>query len=850
MSIIGKIDSSSGKKSIYGYLLDTDNLKVSQKAILCIDDHQYIIDCNIFKDSLLKKYGNGEHGFKLEIPQECKDSKLHHVKLLDFDTSEIIDEKTLHFKSYELKKITPKVSIVVPVYNTGHVLEKTIGSIVSQTLKEIEIIIVNDCSTDNSKAIIDAYLRTDNRIRYIEHTENMSSSQARKNGVEIARAEYLMFVDGDDELYPEAVETAYESIVKHNVDIFNFGTNVINCGNMVQSRIDMNQKMLAPYIGKLEGNLLKSCFIDKKFSFNLWNKIYKTKICKEAFKLVENGNFPKAQDLYAFYFIAKLSKSYFGCDNRLYKYNFGLGVTGGDSINYERFEKTVSESWVVNAIKRYNEVTKIDGEKEIIDTITFNLINECYSKFDNQLIIEDKYKGFDLLVNSFGPHSIISYLTKKFWYQRPLIGEKLKDYSFFNGNNKKNVKTIAVYYNTLSNGGAQRVTVQVANLLCSVFNVVIISDDSSKGDQNEYSINAKIAHEYLPDFNKSRVEQYSLRASRWESIINKHKIDLVVTGFWLSPITFWDIVTLKLFKVQVLMHSHNTCGMPYKIEDQTSFDLLYRYKMCDGVVALSRCDQFFISSFNKNCMTIANPPCDGFENSSKIGRKKNGLNILWLGRISDEKRPLDVIKMMKYLVTDFPDCHLSIVGKGNENIEKQMREQISKDNLSNNITMEGFTLDVSKYYKQSDVFVCTSEYEGWPLTLGEAMSHHLPIVSYDMPYLEYFADGRGIITVPQTNIERLANEVKKLLQDHVYLNKLGEEAYRNIYDKNQEDILGKWKQVIRNISSGQVQGIDNFSLKEIDRIKSIVFLQITKFQNKVKNNLVNERNSLKKLLTK
>lgn len=850
MNIIGKIDSSSGRKSIYGYLLDRDNPNNSQKAILCIDNDQFTIECNIHKDSLLKRFGNGEHAFKFEIPQKYKNAERHSVKLLDFHNSKLVDSKTFHFKSFELNKIKPKVSIVVPVYNTGHVLEKTIGSIVSQTLQEIEIIIVNDCSTDNSKEIINSYLQTDSRIRYIEHPENKSSSQARKNGVEIATAEFIMFVDGDDELYPDAVETAYKSIVEHDVDIFNFGTNVINCGNMIQSRIDMNQKMLAPYIGKLEGDLLKSCFIDKKFSFNLWNKIYKTKICKEAFKLVEDGNFPKAQDLYAFFFISKIAKSYFGCDNRLYKYNFGLGVTGGDTINYERFAKLVSESLVVNAIKRYNESNPTNEEKEIIDTITYNLVHECYSKFDNQLISEDKTKGFDLLVNSFGAYTVISYLSKKFWYQRPMIGEKLKDFSFFSKSDKKDIKTIAVYYNTLSNGGAQRVTVQIANLLCNNYKVIILSDDSSKGDQNEYSINTKIIHEYLPDFNKSRAEQYSRRAERWKSIIEKHKIDMLITGFWLAPVTFWDIVALKLYGVKVLMHSHNTCALPYKIEDQTSLDLIYRYFMCDGVVALSRCDEFFISSFNKNCMTIANPPCDGFEKSSQIGRKKNGFRILWLGRISDEKRPLDVIKMMKYLVHDFPNCHLSIVGKGNENIEKRMKEQIVQDNLSDNITMEGFTLDVSKYYKQADVFVCTSEYEGWPLTLGEAMSHHLPIVSYDMPYLEYFADGRGIVSVPQLNVEKLANEVRKLLQDHEQLNKMGEEAYKNIYDKNQENILEKWNQIIHNISVNEVKGIEDFTKEEIDKIKSIVLFHITKFQNKVKTNLVIEKNNLKKQIQK
>ena len=850
MRLRGKIDSSSGKKSIYGYLIDLDNKNSTCKAKLVIDGDEYIVDCDIFKSFLEKKYGSSNHGFKFKIPTKYKDSKIHTVEVFDLETSNLIDKKLLPFQNEQhSSKTKPKVSIVVPVYNTSFILEKTISSIINQSFKDIEIILVNDCSTDKSAEIIIKYTNIDKRIKFINHEINLSSSQARKNGVAVASGDYLMFVDGDDELHPDAVRIAYETITKHDVDMVNFGTNVINCGNMEQSRIDLNQRLLEPKLGLIKDDLMKSCFEEKKFAFNLWNKIYKTKICKEAFKLVEDGNFPKAQDLYAFFYISKLSHSYYGIKDRLYNYNFGLGVTGGDSINYERFEKLVSESQVTKALQRYSNSTDNTSEKKIIDKITFNLINECYSKFENQLIIQDKDKGFSLLVDSFGAKDLVSYLTTKFWYQRPTIGQKLKDFSYIK-NSKKNIKTIAVYYNTLSNGGAQRVTVQIANLLCNDYKVVIISDDSSRDDPNEYTINSKIVHEYLPNFTDSRAEKYPQRALRWQQIIDKHGIDLLITGFWLSPVTFWDIVTLKLSKVNVIMHSHNTCALPYKIEDQTSFDLLYRYYLCDGVVALSRCDEFFISSFNKNCMTIANPPCDSFNNKKEKGRNKTGLNILWLGRISDEKRPLDAIKMMEKLVKVIPNCHLSMVGKGKESIENSMKELIKEKNLSSNISLEGFTLDVAKYYSQADVFICTSEYEGWPLTLGEAMTHHLPIISYDMPYLEYFSDGRGIIAIPQGNYEMMALKVEQLLKDHDLLNKIGEESYNNIYDKNQEDILGKWKQIINNISTNKVEGTKDFTIEEINRIKSIVFYQITQFQNKVKVSLVNERTNLNKLLKK
>ena len=836
------------KKSIYGYLLDTENPESEREAILKVDSQEFVVLCNLHKNCLKSKYDNCNHGFKLEIPPEFKDSKFHSIELYDREKLKLVDSLIIPFKSSRVveKKISPLVSIIIPVYNVAKVLENTLYSIVNQTFTQIEIIVVNDCSPDDSDSIIRKFMNIDKRIKYIKHDQNLSSSQARKNGVSIALGKYVMFVDGDDELTPNCVEIAYDTIEKKKVDMVNFGTQVINCGNMTQSRIDCNQRMLKPHNGLITGDIQKACFIDRKFSFNIWNKIYKANICKKAFKAVEDGNFPKAQDLYAFFYISKFATSYYGIDDQLYKYNFGLGVTGGDNIDIPRFKKLISESWVIDALKRDHTNTS-SASKQLIERISNDLINECFAKFDSQLETDKKDEGFRLLLESFGGVSLASYLAKKYWYQRVLIGEKLKNYSIFKQSSKK-IKTIALYYDTLSNGGAQRVTVQIANLLSKYYKVIIISDEKTRGDTNEYSIEKAIIHDYISDIESSRVDNYSKRATKWKELIEKNDIDLFITGLWLNPTTFWDIVTLKLHNIKVIIHAHNTCALPYKIEDQTSFDLIYRYMLADGVVALSKCDQFFISSFNKNCIQICNPP---LENSLNANHKKNrnGMNIVWVGRISNEKNPLDAIMMMEKLVKKLPQAHLYIVGKGNESLYQKMQELINQKDLSKSVSLEGFTLDVSKYYSKSDVFICTSEYEGWSLTIGEAMAHHLPIVSYNMPYLEFFIDGRGIVSVPMGDYVSLASNVEKILTNRDLLNKLGEESYANILDKNQDDILGKWQTVISNISNAELNGIKDFTLKEINNYKSIVFFYITEFQNRVKNSLLKEKLKYKKIIS-
>ena len=98
-----------------------------------------------------------------------------------------------------------KVSIIVPVYNAEKYLDKCIQSLVRQTLSNIEIVLVNDGSKDNSLSIIDSWKNKDSRIVVIDQ-ENQGVTRTRKNGADIARGEWITFVDADDELPSQAIE--------------------------------------------------------------------------------------------------------------------------------------------------------------------------------------------------------------------------------------------------------------------------------------------------------------------------------------------------------------------------------------------------------------------------------------------------------------------------------------------------------------------------------------------------------------------------------------------------------------------------------------------------------------------
>ena len=113
-------------------------------------------------------------------------------------------------------------SIIIPVYNVEKQLDKCLQSVIGQTYKNIEIIIVNDGSTDNSAKIVEKYRLLDNRIKVITQ-KNGGQSIARNNGLELVTKEYIMFIDSDDFIEKNTCERLAEYIEKDKSDIFIFG---------------------------------------------------------------------------------------------------------------------------------------------------------------------------------------------------------------------------------------------------------------------------------------------------------------------------------------------------------------------------------------------------------------------------------------------------------------------------------------------------------------------------------------------------------------------------------------------------------------------------------------------------
>ena len=118
--------------------------------------------------------------------------------------------------------MSPKISIIIPVYNVEKYLRECLDSCINQTLKDIEIICVNDCSPDNSQAILEEYAAKDSRIKIITHKVNTRQGGARNTGIEKAVGEYVWFVDSDDFIDINACQLLYDTAKQYDLDMLNF----------------------------------------------------------------------------------------------------------------------------------------------------------------------------------------------------------------------------------------------------------------------------------------------------------------------------------------------------------------------------------------------------------------------------------------------------------------------------------------------------------------------------------------------------------------------------------------------------------------------------------------------------
>ena len=171
-----------------------------------------------------------------------------------------------------------KISVIIPIFNAEKYISDCLESIINQTLKDIEIILINDGSNDKTEQIIKEFAKKDKRIIILKQ-KNKGAGAARNKGIQISKGEYISFIDSDDMFHYKTLEISYENLIKFNSDI------VLFYGKKFKHKKDIiiNEK--------IESFKIKN-FTMKKWCCVTWNRVWRASIIKNnniTFGIIKSG---------------------------------------------------------------------------------------------------------------------------------------------------------------------------------------------------------------------------------------------------------------------------------------------------------------------------------------------------------------------------------------------------------------------------------------------------------------------------------------------------------------------------------------------------------------------------------
>lgn len=280
-----------------------------------------------------------------------------------------------------------KISVLIPMYNAEKYIKRCLKSVVNQTYKNLEIIVVNDGSTDNSLLLAKEFADKDNRIKIITKQNEKSLAKTRQFLINNVSTRLFVFVDSDDEINKNYVSLLYKNMMKYNVDLVGSSYKI---GNFLASNSIFSKNKIFDH-----NEIMSQMVLNKNIHFVTWNKLYKTEIAK---KVSFNDELHYGEDFDFCTKYVKYCKSAMFLNKRLYKYYLNKG-----SIIHEKFSNS-NKLFIEYLISRCESETNENDRNTLRAWISFTskyykrlmrkskIKNEEYIKFlDNNIKENEKY---------------------------------------------------------------------------------------------------------------------------------------------------------------------------------------------------------------------------------------------------------------------------------------------------------------------------------------------------------------------------------------------------------------------------------------------------------------------------
>lgn len=358
---------------------------------------------------------------------------------------------------------------------------------------------------------------------------------------------------------------------------------------------------------------------------------------------------------------------------------------------------------------------------------------------------------------------------------------------------------ILFYINVLSGGGAERVMANLANRFADANHDVILV--TTYETENEYYVSDKVIRcnlECKPRNNSNRILKNIERIAKLRKIIKKNAPDVVIS-FMEEP-NFRNIIATMGTDVKTIVSVRNDPKKEYpgKVGDFIANKLLPKADGC--VFQTEEAKSYFPRNLQMKSEIIFNEVKPDF---FAIKRTPIKGKIVTLGRLSEQKNHKLLINSFYRIIDEFPYAVLDIYGSGN--LENEITTLISELGLTDKVFLRGNTSDVESVYASADIFVLSSDYEGMPNALMEAMASGVPCISTDCPCggPRMLISGENGILVGVGSEKELANSLRMLLIDDNKKNTFAYNARKRADSYRPEIIFEKWKAYVERIVNNE-----------------------------------------------
>ena len=662
----------------------------------------------------------------------------------------------------------PLVSIVLPVFNDESTISAALDSALRQTLSDIEILCVDDASTDGTAAVIESFAARDPRVRLIRQGRNLSAFQSRRAGILAAEAAYVLFLDCDDELALDAEQKALDKARETGADLVGFGVTVIDrhgrTGGSYEGR-------LQPIHASLEGTgVLPGLFpVGKQAQGQLWRYLFRTSMLRDAYALLPADlTLARVNDLPLMFLTAALAKTYVSIPDRLYLYHFGRGGSGHDVDSVERAEFYVSAIRSIDSIRPAVEsLSRTHSASALLlesfESARLSIVGYVCSQLITRSVSGVLDAALAHLHTVASAHDII-HAAARFY---PATLTTLKFHSAWLGTGDRPVRSILLATSTVRTGGVSAVLASQAHYLREAGYRVTVVARSAGSDLTAVPEGAT--------FVELTTRGMVARLEEWAEICRAHEVDLVIDHQVLYT-RYWPEFALmsRAEGAATIGWVHNFVARPVYDGD----DRLSLIERCSNTLArlvvLSPLDvAYFKLRGVAHTSYLPNPPSPLLIESAASTMTKPApsgrLELVWWGRLEQHtKKVLELIEVGVQLHLLDVDFRLTVIGPDwGDLTAKKFNAEARRRGVGDDVVAIGprHGRDLVAAIDAADAFVSTSIIEGYQLTIAEAQARGLPVFMYELPWLTLVHDNDGIVAVPQGDAASLASEIARIADD-------------------------------------------------------------------------------------